>query len=343
MESTETRTDVTAGAGRPVTGRRVLAAVGLLLVFTLPFWAGPYPTGIATMIGFHAILALGLVLLTGLAGQVSLGQAMFYGTGAYLSALFTVRAGLPAWPSIVLAAIITGGIAALIGLAILRLRGIIVAGVTLTVNLIFYYLVMSMGSLTGGATGLTGIPRLTYPGILTYTAFIFMLVWLVVLALLIFSRNVVRSRSGRALRVLNVLSGGSEDTAQVLGINTMKYKVSVFVVAAVFASIGGSLFAHYTRVIEPGTFHVQLSVVVAIMVIVGGVTTPWGAIIGATVMISITEILRAVAPVVLGGPTGAYELVAYGVVLVATLLFLPEGVYSLPQRLRRRRSRGSPH
>lgn len=340
MAATEVRNGASTDAGGPAMRRRVFAVIGLAAVFTLPFWAGAYPVSIATMIGFHAILALGLVLLTGLAGQVSLGQAMFYGMGAYLSALFTVRAGFPAWPSIFLAAAITGVTAAGVGFVILRLRGIIVAGVTLTVNLIFYYLIMSMGPVTGGATGMTGIPRLSYPGNLPYTAFVFMLVWVVVLALLVFSLNVVNSRSGRALRVLNVLAGGSEDTAQVLGINTMKYKVSAYVVAAVFASFGGSLYAHYTRVIEPGTFHVQLSVIVAIMVIVGGVTTPWGAIIGATVMICITEILRAVAPIVLGGPTGAYELVAYGVVLVATLLFLPEGVHSLPRRLRRRR-RGS--
>ncbi len=337
MAAVEVTDGITVEAGRARTRRRVLVGVGLAVVFTLPFWAGAYPVSIATMIGFHSILALGLVLLTGLAGQVSLGQAMFYGMGAYISALLTVRVGLPSWPSIFLAAAATGIIAAGVGFVILRLRGIIVAGVTLTVNLIFYYLIMSMGSVTGGATGMIGIPRLVYPGNLPYTAFIFLLVWLVVLALLVFSRNVVNSRSGRALRVLNVLSGGSEDTAQVLGINTMKYKVSAFVVAAVFASIGGSLYAHYTRVIEPSTFHVQLSVIVAIMVIVGGVTTPWGAVIGATVMICITEILRAVAPIVLGGPTGAYELVAYGVVLVATLLFLPEGVYSLPKRLKRRR------
>ncbi len=335
----EGTTRVMSNVQRPAMLRWMVYVAGPLVLFTLPFWAGAYSVSIVTMIGFHAILALGLVLLTGLAGQVSLGQAMFYGLGAYVSALLTVRAGFPAWPSIVLAAVATGGIAAVVGFAVLRLRGIIVAGVTLTVNLIFYYLVMAMGAVTGGATGLTGIPRLSYPGNLPYSAFIFMLVWLVVVTLLLFSLNVASSRSGRALRVLNVLAGGSEDTAQVLGINTMKYKVSAFVVAAVFASVAGSIFAHFTRVIEPGTFHVELSVMVAIMVIVGGVTTPWGAIIGAALMIIITEVLRAVAPIVLGGPTGAYELVAYGVILVATLLFLPEGVYSLPARLRRRRTR----
>jgi branched-chain amino acid transport system permease protein len=313
-------------------------AAGLVL-FTLPIWAGAYPLSIATMIGLHSILALGLVLLTGLAGQVSLGQAMFYGTGAYLSALLTMRAGVSPWLAVFAAAFVTGCIAAVIGMAVLRLRGIIVAGVTLTVNLIFFYLVTSMGPVTGGATGMAGIPRLPYPDAMPYTSFIFVLVWSVVVVLLIFSTNISRSRSGRALRVLNVLSGGSEPTAQVLGINTMKYKVSAFVVAAVFASIGGSIFAHYARVIEPGTFHAQTSVLIAIMVIVGGVTVPWGAIIGATLMIGITEVLRTVAPIILGGPTGAYELVAYGVVLVAALLFLPDGLYSLPERVRQRRER----
>jgi len=325
-------------AGRHVSRRAFVYGVAAVVLFSLPLWAGAYPLSIATMIGLHSILALGLVLLTGLAGQVSLGQAMFYGTGAYLSALLTMRAGASPWAAVFIAAFVTGCIAALIGFAVLRLRGIIVAGVTLTVNLIFYSLVTSMGPVTGGATGLAGIPRLPYPGGMSYTSFIFVLVWSVVVVLLVFSLNILRSRSGRALRVLNVLAGGSEPTAQVLGINTMKYKVSAFVVAAVFASIGGSIFAHYARVIEPGTFHAQTSVLIAIMVIVGGVTVPWGAIIGATLMIGITEVLRAVAPIILGGPTGAYELVAYGVVLVAALLFLPDGLYSLPGKVGRRRN-----
>jgi branched-chain amino acid transport system permease protein len=330
----------TAKVGRTSSRGWVVRLTAVVVVFTLPLWVGAYPVSIVTMIGLHAILALGLVLLTGLAGQVSLGQAMFYGMGAYMSALLTTRAGVPAWPAIIMSALVTGCVAALVGMAILRLRGIIVAGVTLTVNLVFGYFVSSLGPLTGGATGLSGISRLPYPGGMPYSAFIYLLVWTGVVILLVFSLNIVRSRSGRALRVLNVLAGGSEDTAQVLGINTIKYKVSAFVVAAVFASIAGSIFAHYARVIEPGSFSVQTSVLVAIMVIVGGVTTPWGALIGATLMIGITEGLRWVAPLVVGGPTGAYELVAYGVVLVATLLFLPEGLYSLPERLRRRRYHG---
>jgi len=326
-------------AARSVPRRAAPYVVLAVLVFAAPLWAGPYLVSVFTVVGFHAILALGLVTVTGLAGQVSLGQAMFYGIGAYVSALVTLRWGVPAWPAIFLAAVVCGAFSAVVACAVLRLRGIIVAGVTLTVNLIFYYLVTSLGQVTGGATGLTGSARLPYPRIMPYSAFIFLLVWLGVAILLVFSLNVARSRSGRALRVLNVLAGGGEDTAQVLGINTMKYKVSAFVVSAVFASIAGSIFAHYAGVIEPGTFHVELSVLVAIMVIVGGVSTPWGAIVGALLMIGVTEVLRTVAPIVLGGPTGAYELVAYGAILVATLLFMPEGLCSLPERLRRRRAR----
>ena len=131
-----------------------------------------------------------------------------------------------------------------------------------------------------------------------------------------------------------LLAGGSEDTARVLGMDVMHYKVVAFVVAAVFASLAGSVYAHYTSVIEPHTFSVQTSVLVAIMVIVGGVTNPWGAIVGSALIVGLTEFLREVAPIILGGPTGAYELVAYGVVLVLSLLFLPAGLCSLPDRIR---------
>ncbi|MFW6056243.1 MAG: branched-chain amino acid ABC transporter permease, partial [Chloroflexota bacterium] len=190
---------------------------------------------------------------------------------------------------------------------------------------------------TGGATGLVLIPRFEYPSIMRYSTFVFFLVWMTAVVCLVLTLHLARSRVGRALKSVNVLAGGSEDTAQVLGIDVMHFKTGAYVVAAVFAGVAGAVYAHYVTVIEPHTFSAQTSVVVAIMVIVGGVTSPWGAIFGAGLIVGITEFLREVAPVVLGGPTGAYELVAYGVVLVLTLLFLPEGLFSLPARIRRRR------
>ncbi len=319
-----------------VRGGRLVVAVAGVVLLTLPLWATAYVVNMFTTIGLYSVLALGLVLLTGLAGQVSLCQAMFYGVGAYTSALLAVRLGIPPALALVSGAAAAGLVAAPLGRAILRLRGIIVAGVTLTVNLGFFYLVKSAAELTGGATGLYLIPRLDSPGGMSYSSFIFFVVWGLVILCLVLTSNLVKSRIGRALKSMNVLAGGSEDTAQVLGIDVMHFKVGVYIVAAVFAGAAGAVYAHRMTVIEPHTFGAQTSVLIAIMAIVGGVTNPWGAILGAALIVGITEVFREVAPVVLGGATGAYELVAYGVVLVLTLLFLPEGLFSLPTRLRKR-------
>ena len=318
-------------------GGRLVPVLVFAVLMTVPLWGSPYVIGVFTTIGLYGMIALGLVLLTGLAGQVSLGQAVFYGIGAYTSALLSVRLGVPPGLALVFAAAASGLVAAPLGRAILRLRGIIVAGVTLTVNLGFFYLAMSASELTGGATGLYLIPRFQYPRGMSYSSFVFYLVWALVIVCLVLTSHLVRSRIGRALKALNVLAGGSEDTAQVLGIDVMHFKTGAYVVAAVFAGMAGAVYAHRMTVIEPHTFSAQTSVLVAIMVIVGGVTSPWGAILGAGLIVGITELFREVAPVILGGATGAYELVAYGVVLVVCLLFLPEGLFSLPARLRRRR------
>ena len=324
-----------ARASRLVPMPRVprLALVLLAVVAVLPLLGSAYMMSVLIKVGLHAVIAMWLILLTGLAGQVSLGQGVYYGTGAYVSALLCLRLGISPWLAMPLAAAASGLLAAPIGRAIFRLKGIIVAGVTLTVNLIFFYLVVSVSDLTGGATGLVQIPRLPYPKAMPYTAFVFYAVWLLVVLCLILTVNIAASRVGRALKSVNLLTGGSEDTAQVLGVDVMHFKVVAYVVAAVFAGVAGSVYAHYTSVIEPHTFSVQTSVLVAIMVILGGVTNPWGAIVGSALIVGVTEFLREVAPIVLGGPTGAYELVAYGVILVVILLFLPSGLCSLPARV----------
>lgn len=320
-----------------VRGGRAASVVALVFLLTLPLWGNTYLITVFLTIALYSIVALGLVLLTGLAGQVSLGQGVYYGIGAYLSAICTVRLGLPPALSALIGVAAAGLVAAPVGRAILRLRGIIVAGVTLTVNLVFFYLVVSVSSLTGGATGFVMIPRFNSPDFMRYSTFIFYLAWLLAIVCLVLTLHLARSRVGRALKSGNLLAGGSEDTAQVLGIDVMHYKVGAYVVAAVFAGVAGAVYAHYMTVIEPHNFGAQFSVLIAIMVIVGGVTNPWGAVLGASLMVGITEFFREVAPILVGGPTGAYELAAYGIVLVLCLLFLPEGLFSLPARLRRRR------
>lgn len=318
----------------------LILALVVILFLTMPLFAGPYPLAIMMNIGFYIIITMGLILLLGFAGQLSLGQAVFFGIGAYSSAILTTQHHLAPWLALLLAAIITGSIAAGIGRAVLRLRGIIVSGVTLVLNLIFFYLVLSLVDLTGGANGIINIPHLSPGGVIPNPLFDYYLLWIVAFLLLAFSLNLVNSRTGRALRAMNILSGGGEQTAQVLGVNVMKYKVQVFTLSAIYASIAGSIYAHHIGCIEPEIFGAHCSLLVAIMAIVGGMASPWGAFLGAGLLTGLTELLREFVPALMSGPTGAYELIAYGIILMVVLRFLPQGLVPLCQKLIPRRRHG---
>ena len=297
------------------------------IVLMLPLGAGPYPVTVMVDIGLYSIVAMGLTLLMGLGGQISLGQAVFFGCGAYISGILTTKYLFHPWAAFFLAAAITGAVAAIIGRLMFRLQGLILAGVTLALNIAFFYLISSMVDLTGGAMGMMNIPPLSIGGFTSQNLlFTYYLTWIVAILFLVFSLNLANSRAGRALRALNSFAGGSEDAAQVLGIDIMKYKVSVFVLSAIYASIAGSIHAHYARVIEPGTFMVQLSAMFALMVIIGGKSSPWGAFLGTGLIVGIRQGLSEVITALVRGGTGAYEFIAYGIILVLALLFLPEGL-----------------
>jgi branched-chain amino acid transport system permease protein len=311
----------------------LVIALFAIVLLTIPLGAGPYPITVMVDIGFYSIVTMGLILLMGFAGQISLGHAVFFGSGAYVSAILTTQYHFSPWPALFVAAAFTAGVAAFIGRFMFRLHGLILAGVTLALNLVFYYSITSMIDLTGGAMGMLNIPPLSLGGFTSQNLlFNYYLVWITAILLLVFSLNLAKSRAGRALRALNAYAGGSEDAAQVLGVDIMKYKVWVFVLSAVYASIAGSMYAHYTRVIEPGTFMVQFSALVVLMAIIGGGLSPWGAFLGAGLIIGLRQLLRESIPVLVGGLSGAYELIAYGIILVVVLLFLPQGLISIVQK-----------
>jgi branched-chain amino acid transport system permease protein len=313
--------------------QHLVTALVAIVLMVIPLVAGSYHITVMVDVGFYSIITMGLIILMGFAGQISLGQAIFFGLGAYASGVLTTQYHFSPWLALLLAAVITGSIAGVIGRAMLRLRGVIVVGVTLALNLVFYYLVIGLSDLTGGASGMINIPRLPLGGLMPYSLLNYYLVWILALLLLVFSLNLVNSRTGRALKSMNLLAGGSEETAQALGVDVMKYKVLVFALSAIYASIAGSIYAHYVGCIEPDTFSVPLSVTVMIMAILGGMTSPWGAFLGAGLMIGLTELLREFMPLLIGGPTGAYELIAYGVILVVAILFLPQGLVSICRKL----------
>ncbi|MEJ2046624.1 MAG: branched-chain amino acid ABC transporter permease [Dehalococcoidia bacterium] len=315
-------------------GRQNLVLVIFAIVLlSVPLGASPYPLTVMVDIGLYSIVAMGLIMLMGLAGQISLGHAAFLGCGAYISGILTTKYSFGPWPAFFLAALITGAIAAFIGRFMFKLHGLILAGVTLALNLVFYYLVSSLINLTGGAMGMMNIPPLTLGPFTSQNLFFnYYLIWIIAILLLIFSLNLADSRPGRALRALNVHAGGSEDAAQVLGVDVTKYKVWVFVLSAVYASLAGSAYAHYTRIIEPGTFMVQLSAMLALMAIIGGRSSPWGAFLGAGLIVGLRQLLRESIPVLVGGLSGSYELIAYGIILVVALLFMPQGLISIVRK-----------
>lgn len=308
---------------------RVIALFAIALMI-IPLGAGPYPVTVMVEVGLYSMVTMGIILLMGFAGQISVGHAVFFGIGAYTSAILTTQYQLSPWLGIFLGAVISGGVAALFGRAMFRLHGLILAGITLAANLVFYYLVNSAIGITGGAMGMMNIPPLILGGFnFSQSFYTYYMIWIIAILFLVFSLNLANSQTGRALRSMNIHAGGSEDAAQVLGINVMKYKVQVFALSAVYASIAGSIYAHYARVIEPGTFFIPFSVMVLIMAVLGGLRSPWGAFLGAGLMIGVREVLREVVPVFVTGVTGAYELIAYGVILIIVLLFLPQGLVSI--------------
>jgi len=300
-------------------------------------------------IGILTIVLVGLNLLMGYAGQISLGQAAFYGIGAYVSAIMTTLASrhdvLPGvseswwWPWLAMLAgmVITGGFAYLIGKPILRLRGNYLAMATLGLGIIMYILFREGGDFTGGNDGIAGIPRLAIGSFKIWPIQrYYFLVWAVALVVIIIALNIVNSRVGRALRSIH----GSEVAANTMGVDTAKYKLQVLVLSAVFASLAGSLYAHFQALIAPTPFGFVASVELVVMSVVGGIASIWGAPFGVTLIYVVREVLRARLHAVLHGAGGEHEMIAYGIIVVVIMIFMPEGLTAgLVKALRRARRR----
>lgn len=282
-----------------------------LAVMTVPAYVGDaYYLSILAFMATRFMMALGLSLLLGQAGQISLGQAGFVGIGAYGSAILTTRLGLDPWVAMFLAALLSAAIAALVGIPTLRLKGYYLAMATLGVNEIIYLLLVRLKSLTNGTDGITGIPALSLGGLALNGPKAYHLVaWGVALIMLRLSLNLSASRVGRALRALS----RSEAAAQSLGIDVSYRKVQVFVLAAVFASIAGSFDAHYMRFVSPEGYTVTFSIILITGVIIGGLGNIWGAVWGTVAIVILPELLKRIH-------SDLTNLV-FGVLLIAIMIF----------------------
>lgn len=297
----------------------VLAAA--LLVFPLIAPQAIVNVGVFTVI--YAIAAVGLTLLMGLAGQVSLGHAAFFAIGAYSQAILVTIWDVPA----LVAALASIGLAilsaALIGGVVLRLRGHYLALATLGLGVILT-VVANESDLTGGPSGIAGVPKLEIMGhVFTSAAEYFWLSGAVLVVGLLIALNIVDSRIGRALSAV----GDSETAAEVLGVDSFRLRHQVLVLSAAYAGVAGVLFAHWISVVTPSTASLSLSIQLLLMSVVGGLATVWGAVFGAVAVETLREVMRRFVPLLIPGAAGELELIGYGILILALILWLPGGLH----------------
>ena len=265
-------------------------------------------------IGIHTLLVVGLNLLLGYAGQISLGHAAFFGLGAYTSGILTATCGVNPWLALLAGLVISGLAAFLIGIPALKLRGYYLAMATLGFGIIVYIVLNEAQPLTGGPSGLSGIPSLSLAGFPLNTARrLYLLVWPVVGGILALSANLVDSRSGRALRALH----DSEAAAESLGVDTSRMKLKIFIWSALYASLAGSLYAHSLNFIAPASFGFMFSIKLVTMVVLGGMASIWGSLLGAGVLTALPEVLTVFHD---------FEVIIFGAILMVVMIFLPRGL-----------------
>lgn len=297
-----------------------------------------YTITLLNIVGLYAIVTLGLILL-GCSGQVSLGQAAFYGLGAYASALMSKDLGWSPWVTVPLAVLIVSGTSYLIGLPTLRLAEHFFALATLGVGIIVNVLMVQLVPITGGASGLRDIPALRVPGVrLPADLQFYYLIWISVAATLVLARNMTSHRTGRALRAIL----GSEVGAAALGIEVSRYRMQVFVLSAAYAALAGALYAHYIRFISPSPFSLYAALFFLIMAVVGGLTNIWGGLLGAGAVTILDQIVRAEVPRLFPRVGGEYQTAIYGIILVLIMIFFPSGVVRGVLDMRRTVSQPAP-
>ena len=308
----------------------VLFAVAIVMAALASAITSRYVLSTLIFIALNAIAALGLSLVMGFAGQVSLGQAAFYAVGAYVSGVLTASHGWNAWAALGVA-VAAGALTALaIGLPIFRLSGLLLAMATLGFGIIVYFVLVNWSGITGGASGLTGIPPLAVGGFRFDTdQRMLWLTWSVLLGLLGLAGNLVDSRLGRALRAVQ----GSEAAAEAAGIDTARLKLGIFTIAGATTALAGALYAHYLTFINPSPFGFAYSVELVVMVVLGGVASLWGAVLGAAAVVLFVEGLRSALPLLTASHGAAeYEIVVFGLVLMLVMVFLPGGLTGVRRR-----------
>jgi len=319
-----------------VTPRHVAAGF-VLLVLAAPWVLPEFHVTLLNYIGLSALVALGLVLLTGVGGLTSFGQAAFVGLGAYATAVLTAAEDLPEWvawlggsPWVGLLAglVLTAAVAWLLGQLTLRLSGHYLPLGTIAWGMSLYFLFGNV-SFLGGHTGISGIPALNLFGLeLKDSRYYYYLIWLVLLAAAWATRNLLDSREGRAIRALK----GGGLMAEAMGVDTARSKVIIFVVAALFAAVSGWLYAHMQRFVNPTPFGLHTGIEYLFMAVIGGAGQVWGALVGAALITVLKQWLQDILPQIFGA-SGNFEVIIFGLMMIFVLHRARDGLWSRLGRL----------
>lgn len=320
-------------------GLLVLAAIILLLPL---FMSNPFHYDLATQVALFAATVVGLNLLVGYAGQISLGHAGFFGAGAYVSAILTSTYGWTAVPALLFAAVLVGTLAWLVGRPILKLKGHYLSMATLAIGFIVAIVINNEGWLTGGPDGMPVPPFSIFGWELSsfnqYSLFginfggdvaWYFFAGCVLLVAVWIADNIIDSPIGRALRSVH----GSEIAARVVGVDTARYKSLVFVISAVYASVMGSLYAHFSGFITPHLASFDQSIVLITMVVLGGMASTFGVILGAVVLMLLPQVLADFQEL---------EMIMFGLILMLTMIFMPKGLFpTIQNKLASRKAKKS--
>ncbi|HUH87646.1 MAG TPA: branched-chain amino acid ABC transporter ATP-binding protein/permease [Pusillimonas sp.] len=305
---------------------RVILVVFLVIMAVLPAMSATPEFWITQLnyIGLATLVVLGLVLLTGVGGLTSFGQAAFVGIGAYATAYLTTASGWSPWLALLAGLAITFLVAYILGAITLRLSGHYLPLGTIAWCLSLYYLFGNLEFL-GQYDGIAGIQAINFLGLsLRDGRDIYYLIWVFVLLSMWATRNLLDSRPGRAIRALK--SGGG--MAESFGINMASYKVIIFVYSALLACLSGWLYAHMQRAVSPSPFGLNYGIEYLFMAVVGGGTSVWGAIVGSGLILTLKDQIQNVLPKIID-TTANFELVVFGILMILVLQYARDGVWPI--------------
>jgi branched-chain amino acid transport system permease protein len=305
--------------------RTMIAVLLTILLLLLPAFCGYYLLHILIFSGINLITVLGLGLLIGFSGQVSLGHAAFYGIGAYASALLTLKWGLSFWLALPLAGLIAGIAGILLAIPSLKVAALYLVMTTIGFSMIVWLMMLQWSGLTNGPNGIIGIPPPAIGGVLldSPAKYYYLVLAFAAAAFWLMSR-IVRSAVG--LRLMAIFD--QEEAAKAVGVSTTYFRVLAFAISSLFAGVGGSLYAHYVTFIHPDNFNVWVSVVFLVMAVLGGQRSLPGLTASVVILTFATEYFRVF---------GEYRMIVYGIFLTLCMIYFPEGIgtirWAFPRRL----------